>query len=120
MLQAGSLHPNVIDQVKALAQRDDFALTNPNRLYSLYMPFTGNTAAFHKADGEGYRMIADLILALDPINSNTAAKFVPALGRWKKIEPLRAALMRAELERIAATPNLSSDVTEQVTKSLAP
>jgi aminopeptidase N len=64
-------------------------------------------------------MIADLILALDPINSNTAAKFVPALGRWKKIEPARAALMRAELERIAATPNLSRDVTEQVTKSLA-
>ena len=119
MLQAGSLHPNVIDQVKVLAQRDDFALTNPNRLYSLYMPFTGNTAAFHKADGEGYRMIADLILALDPINSNTAAKFVPALGRWKKIEPARAALMRAELERIAATPGLSRDVTEQVTKSLA-
>ena len=119
MLQAGSLHPRVIEQVKALAQRDDFALTNPNRLYSLYMAFTANLASFHKADGEGYRMIADLILALGPINSNTAAKFVPALGRWKKIEPARAALMRAELERIAATPNLSRDVTEQVTKSLA-
>ena len=119
MLQAGSLHPQVIEQVKALAQRADFALTNPNRLYALYMAFTANLASFHKADGEGYRMIADLILALDPINSNTAAKFVPALGRWKKIEPARAALMRAELERIAAKPGLSRDVTEQVTKSLA-
>ena len=117
-LQAGSLHPDALRHVKALAQHADFTLTNPNRVRALYMAFAGNTAAFHAADGEGYRLIADLILALDPINGNVAARFVPPLGRWRKIEPTRAALMRAELERIAAQPNLSRDVREQVGKSL--
>jgi aminopeptidase N len=117
-LQAGSLHPNAIAHVKALARHADFTLTNPNRVRALYMAFAANTAAFHDTGGEGYRMIADLILALDPINGNVAARFVPPLGRWRKIEPARAALMRGELERIAAQTTLSRDVREQVSKSL--
>jgi aminopeptidase N len=77
-----------------------------------------NPKAFHAAGGEGYRLIADLILALDPINPQTAARFVPPLGRWRRIEPKRSALMRSELERIAAAPRLSRDTFEQVGKSL--
>ncbi|WP_126177334.1 aminopeptidase N [Tsuneonella rigui] len=117
-LQAGSLHPNVIEHVKALAGHPDFTLKNPNRVRSLYMAFTGTPLGFHAESGEGYRMIADLILALDPINPSTAARFVPPLGRWRRLEPKRAALMRAELERIGAQPGLSRDTFEQVTRSL--
>jgi aminopeptidase N len=43
---------------------------------------------------------------------------VPPLGRWRKLEPHRAAKMRAALERILATPDLSKDVFEQASKSL--
>jgi aminopeptidase N len=117
-LQAGSLHPHVIEHVKALAGHADFTLKNPNRVRSLYMAFTGTPLGFHAASGEGYRLIADLILALDPINAQTAARFVPPLGRWRRVEPGRAALMRGELERIAAQPGLSRDTFEQVTRSL--
>jgi aminopeptidase N len=117
-LQAGSLHPRVLDHVKALARDPDFTLSNPNRVRALYMSCAVNPRAFHAADGEGYRLVADLILALDPINAQTAARFVPPLGRWRRIEPKRSALMRAELERIAAAPKLSRDTLEQVTKSL--
>jgi aminopeptidase N len=117
-LQAGSLHPQVLDHVKALAGHPDFTMNNPNRVRSLYMAAAVNPRAFHAASGEGYRLIADLILALDPINAQTAARFVPSLGRWRRIEPGRSAMMRAELERIAAAPGLSRDVLEQVTKSL--
>jgi aminopeptidase N len=117
-LQASSLHPNAIEHVNALAKHPDFTLKNPNRVRSLYMAFAGNPHAFHAASGEGYRMIADLILALDPLNPQTAARFVPPLGRWRRIEPGRAALMRGELERIAAARTLSRDTYEQVTRSL--
>jgi aminopeptidase N len=117
-LQASSLHPRAIDHVEALAGHADFTLANPNRVRALYMAFAANTAAFHDPSGRGYRMVADLILALDPINGSVAARFVPSLGRWRKIEPARAALMRAELERIAARDGLSRDVREQVSKSL--
>ncbi len=117
-LQAGALGPRVLEQVKALAGHPDFTMTNPNRVRALYMAAAGNPRAFHAANGEGYRMIGDLIRRLDPINPQTAARFVPALGRWRRIEPVRAAMMREELERIAAMPSLSRDVREQVTKSL--
>jgi len=117
-LQAGSLHPDTLEHVKQLARHKDFTLANPNRVRALYMAFAMNPSAFHAPDGEGYRIIADLICALDPINAQTAARFVPSLGRWRKIEPGRAKLMRAELERIAASKDLSRDASEQVTKSL--
>ncbi len=117
-LQAQSLHPQALEQVKALARHGDFTLKNPNRVRALYGAFVANPHAFHAADGEGYRMLADLILTLDPVNAQIAARFVPQLGRWRRIEPGRAALMRGELERIVAVPGLSPDTSEQATKSL--
>lgn len=117
-LQASSLHPHAIEHVKALAEHKDFTLRNPNRVRSLYMAFAANPHAFHAADGEGYRIIADLIIALDPINPQTAARFVTPLGRWKRIEPARSALMREQLEKIAAVKTLSRDTFEQVSRSL--
>jgi aminopeptidase N len=117
-LQAGSLHPGVLEHVRALANHPDFTLGNPNRVRALYMAMAVNPGAFHAADGAGYRMIADLILTLDPRNAQTAARFVAPLGRWRRIEAGRAGLMRAELERIAKAPGLSRDTSEQVGKSL--
>ncbi|MDP5103161.1 MAG: aminopeptidase N, partial [Erythrobacter sp.] len=117
-LQALSLHPDVIAQVRKLAEHPDFTMKNPNRVRSLHMAFAGNPKGFHAVSGEGYRMVADVILALDPINPQTAARFVPSLGRWRRIEPLRAALMKAELERIMASGKLSRDTFEQVSRSL--
>ncbi len=117
-IQAQSLHPQAIAHVKALADHPQFTMRNPNRVRSLYMAFAANPHAFHAEDGEGYRLIADLIIALDPINPQTAARFVPPLGRWRRIEPGRAALMRGELERIAGQEKLSRDTHEQVARSL--
>ncbi len=117
-LQALSLHPRALEHVKALKDHPDFTLKNPNRVRSLYMAFAGNPRAFHEESGEGYRMIADLILDLDPINPQTAARFVPALGRWRRLEDRRAALMRGELERVARAGKLSRDTFEQVSRSL--
>ena len=117
-LQAGSLHPAVLDHVRALAAHPDFTMANPNRVRALYMAMASNPGAFHDASGAGYRMVADLILALDPVNAQTAARFVAPLGRWRRIEPGRAAMMRAALERVVAAPGLSRDTFEQVSKSL--
>jgi aminopeptidase N len=117
-LQAGSLHPQVLEHVKALAEHPDFTLRNPNRVRSLHMAFAFNPQGFHTPSCEGYRLIADLVLALDPINPQTAARFIPQLGRWRRIEPGRSALMKTELERIIAAPALSRDTYEQVSRSL--
>ena len=117
-VQAWSVRPDTVDVVKDLANHPDFTLANPNRVRSLYGALTGNQAAFHRADGAGYRLIADLVIALDPRNPQTAARMIPPLGRWRRFDERRAAMMRKELERILAQPGLSRDVTEQASKSL--
>ncbi len=117
-VQAYSLRQDVTEKVIALARHPDFTLTNPNRVRSLYGAFSVNQAAFHRGDGSGYSLMADLIIALDPNNAQTAARMIPPLGRWKRFDEKRQQMMRAALERIAATPGLSRDSLEQATKSL--
>jgi len=118
-LQAAAQRRDTVDQVLKLAQHPDFVITNPNRLRSLAGMFGGNHWAFHSADGRGYKFLADMIIAADKLNPQVAARMVPAFGRWRRFEPKRSAMMREALERIAATPGLSRDVYEQVSKSLA-
>jgi aminopeptidase N len=118
-LQAAAQRADTVDQVLKLEKHADVTIGNPNRLRSLVGTFGGNQWAFHSPDGRGYRFLADMILAADRINPQVAARMVPPFGRWKRFEPNRSALMKAELERIVATPGLSKDVFEQVSKSLA-
>jgi len=117
--QALSTRDDALEQVQALARHPDFTLTNPNRLRSLVGALAANQRALHRSDGEGYRFLSDMILAADKINPQTAARLVPPLGRWRRFDEGRATLMRAELERIVATPGVSKDVFEQASKSLA-
>ena len=117
-LQAAAQRSDTLVAVEALASHPDFSMTNPNRLRSLVGSFSMNQWAFHGAAGAGYRFVVDMMLAADRINPQTAARMVAPLGRWRRFEPKRAALMRAELERIVATPELSKDVYEQASKSL--
>ena len=118
-LQAAAQRADTAQAVEMLAAHPDFTLSNPNRLRALVGSFAMNQWAFHDISGRGYRFVADMIMAADKLNPQTAAKLVPPLGRWKRFRPNRAALMRAELERIVAAPGLSKDVFEQVSKSLA-
>ncbi|MEO5773418.1 MAG: aminopeptidase N [Sphingomicrobium sp.] len=117
-LQALAQRPDTVEAVRALTQHPDFTIANPNRLRAVVGAFGANQWAFHDASGAGYRFMADMILAADKLNPQVAARQVPTLGRWKRFEPKRADLMRQELERIVATPGLSKDVFEQVSKSL--
>jgi aminopeptidase N len=117
--QAFSLRADTPEVVEALASHADFTLANPNRVRSLYGAFSANQGSFHRADGKGYALMTDLIIALDKRNPQTAAKMIPPLGRWKRFDEGRAAKMRECLERILATPGLSRDCGEQAGKSLA-
>jgi aminopeptidase N len=79
----------------------------------------GNQIRFHDASGAGYVFLADEVIILDPINPTTAARLVQALGAWRRHDPARQALMQRQLERVLATPNLSTNTYEMVSKSLA-
>ena len=119
MVQALSSRDDTLRAVQRLLAHPDFSLVNPNRLRSLIGAFSVNQRALHDKSGEGYRFLGNAILAVDKLNPQNAAKMVPPLGRWRRFGEGRARMMRAALEHILATPGLSKDVFEQVSKSLA-
>jgi aminopeptidase N len=117
--QALAQRRETIDEVEWLAAHPAFSIANPNRLRALAGSFAANPWVFNHPSGRGYRFVADMILAADRLNPQVAARLVPPLGRWRRMEPGRSALMRAALERIAATSGLSKDVFEQASKGLS-
>ena len=116
--QALSQRDDTAEAVESLARHRDFTLANPNRARALVGAFGVNQRAFHAPGGRGYRFLADQLIALDKLNPQTAAKLLPPLGRWRRYDPARGQLMRAELERILAVPGLSKDLFEQASKSV--
>jgi aminopeptidase N len=79
----------------------------------------GNQVRFHAADGAGYRFLRERVLELDPINPQIASRLLQAMVRWRRFDPDRQAMMRAELETIIETEELSKDVYEVASKGLA-
>jgi aminopeptidase N len=106
-------------RVKSLLTHPKFDVTNPNRVRSVLGAFFHqNLPGFHRADGEGYALWAEQVLAIDRRNSQLASRMARALDRWDRFEPKRKALMRTALEQVASDAQLSSDVREVITKAL--
>lgn len=119
-VQAGCTLPGGLERVQALMSHPAFTLKNPNKIRALIGAFANQNAInFHRADGAGYRFLADQIITLNALNPQIASRLLTPLTRWRKYAPERQALMKAELERILASGELSSDVYEVVSKSLA-
>jgi aminopeptidase N len=118
-MQARSSLPGTIEAVRRLAQHPAFTRTNPNRVRALVGAFAqGNQLYFHDASGEGYAFLAEEVVALDKPNPTTAARLVQPLGQWRRYDAARQSLMRAQLDRILATPGLSPNTYEMVSKSV--
>ena len=128
-LQAGAPEPvaglhaeapgRVFARAKALLKHPDFSMKNPNRMRSLLSTLcASNPAAFHRTDAAGYVLWAERLIELDAINGHLAGRFARAMDRWASlVEPYRHAAREA-IVRVAARPDLSSDVREVVTRAL--
>jgi len=119
-VQAGSTLPGGLQRVRELMEHPAFNIKNPNKVRALIGAFAGqNLINFHAADGSGYRFLADRVIQLNGFNPQIASRQLAPLTRWRKYDSARQALMKAELERIRNSGELSSDVFEVVSKSLA-
>ncbi|MDZ7737364.1 MAG: aminopeptidase N C-terminal domain-containing protein [Gammaproteobacteria bacterium] len=119
-LQATARRDDILKQLEMLMRYPIFSLRNPNRVRAVIGAFSvDNMPGLHKADGSGYKFIADHVLKLDKLNGQLSARLVSCLTRWRRYESKRSALMRSELERIAQAQTLSSNLYEVVSKSLA-
>ncbi|WP_226506661.1 aminopeptidase N [Pseudomonas sp. MWU16-30317] len=119
-VQAASTLPGGLARVQALMEHPAFNFKNPNKVRAVIGAFAGqNLINFHAADGSGYRFLADIVIRLNALNPQIASRQLAPLTRWRKYDSKRQALMKAELERILVSGELSSDVYEVVSKSLA-
>ena len=119
-LQATHVQPETLARVQALTGHPAFHWNTPNSVYALLVAFAHrNPRVFHRADGAAYRFVADAVTRLDAINPQVAARLVTAFGTWRNYEPVRRALMRRELERLAGRADNSPDLADLVGRALA-
>ena len=118
MAQALADLPDVLDRVKALVEHPDFSMTNPNRLRSVVSAFAMNRHHFHAEDGEGYAFLGGMVAQIDKLNPQMAARMGGGLIQWRRYNSERGALMKAELEKLAAMKPISADLFEVVSRGL--
>ncbi|GBG67830.1 hypothetical protein CBR_g951 [Chara braunii] len=117
-LQAMSEIPGNVAKVRQLLVHPSFDIKNPNKVRSVVASFMACPINFHAADGSGYEFAADMVIRLDPINAQVAARLAGGFKRYRKYDEKRQALVKAQLERISAANGLSENVFEIVTKCL--
>ncbi|MET0356315.1 MAG: aminopeptidase N [Cellvibrio sp.] len=118
-VQATCSLPGTLTRVKALEVHNAYDSKNPNKIRALVSSFCNNNAInFHDKAGDGYKFLADKVIILNKQNPQIASRLLTPLTKWKKYNSDRQELMKAQLERIMAEPDLSKDVYEVVSKSL--
>ncbi len=118
-LQAMKDSASSISDIKALYDHPSFDFGNPNRVRALVGSFSHfNITQFHRADGEGYQLLGDLLVKLNDINPQNASRMLTPFMSWKRYDENRSAAMKAQLQRLADLDGLSDDLFEKVEKAL--
>jgi aminopeptidase N len=98
-LVAARPHPDALTDVRALLQSEWWRPTNPNRVRAIVGAFARqNPAAFHRADGAGYALLAEVLPVLDKINSQVASRQLGALESWARLAGERRTLAEKALQ----------------------
>jgi len=118
-VQATSSRPGTLEQVRELEQHPAFEPNNPNKIRALVAAFANNPIHFHQSSGAGYDFLVEHIQRLNRSNPQIAARLLTPFTRWRKYPKPRREQMRSRLEQLKARPDLSRDVYEVVSKTLA-
>ena len=119
-LQAVQTDVDVRERIRGLMEHKAFSMKNPNRVRALIGSFaTGNPTRFNAADGSGFDFVTEAVTTLDRFNAQVAARLLSSFKSWRSLEPGRRDKARAALERVASVSNLSPDVADIATRSLA-
>ncbi len=118
-VQARASRSDSVETVRALLDHPKFSLKNPNRVRALIGSFAmGNPSGFNRADGAGYRLLAEEALKIDGFNPHVAARLLGAFESWRTLETGRQSAAKAALESLADR-DLSTDSYEIVSKTLS-
>ncbi|GLP98070.1 aminopeptidase N [Paraferrimonas sedimenticola] len=118
-LQGSRNDEDVLERMEYLCSHQAFSMSNPNRVYSLIGSFANrNPANFHKADGSGYRFLTERLIELNSLNPQVASRLITPLIQFQRFDVKRQELMKGELSRLLAMPDLAKDLYEKVSKAL--
>ncbi|MCI2393457.1 aminopeptidase N [Aliiroseovarius sediminis] len=104
--------------VEVLTKDPAFNWKNPNRFRAVFGALMMNAAGFHHPSGDGYRLFADWLIKLDPVNPQIAARMSSAFETWRRYDADRQDMMTTALKRIKATKGLSRDSQEMIGRIL--
>ncbi len=109
-----------IERIRALLAEPDFPRNNPNRLRALMASFgMNNPTQFARADGEGFRFVAEFVADVDKRNPQVAARVLTAFRVWSSFEPQRRAAAQSALKSLQDSPALSRNTADILERTLA-
>ena len=112
-VQAKDESEGALARITALAEHTEFHPDNPNRFRALVNTLMQqNPAIFHAEDGSGYRFAAGQIRRVLLSNPQIAARMLNGYAIVSRMDDARKAIVRTELEALAAVENISVDVRE--------
>jgi aminopeptidase N len=119
-LQARIGGADSVARMRALTRHPRFTIANPNRARALIGTFANaNARGFHAPDGAGYRLVAEIIAAMDQRNPQVAARLATAFRTWRSLEPGRRAQAEAALRGLAEGTSHSRDLGDILERTLS-
>ncbi len=116
-MQAQSPCLGTIAHIEALMQHVKFDLKNPNKVRALLGAFSlYNPQHFHAQDGSGYVFLSKMLLQLDQLNPQVAARLAMPLTRGQRYDAERQRHILQCLTNLSEHV-LSDDLQEIITKS---
>ncbi|KKC39795.1 aminopeptidase N [Devosia epidermidihirudinis] len=110
----------VIERIRTILADPTFPKTNPNRLRSLMGVFAmSNPTQFTRADGAGFRFVAEFVAEIDKINPQVAARVLTGFRIWPMLEPKRREAAKSVLTTLQSGGSLSRNTADILTRMLA-
>ena len=106
-----------VDDVKSLMKHELFTMKNPNRVRSVIGSFSQNTSQFHCQ--EGYELLSEVIIELDELNPQIAARFAGIFNHWRRFAPRYSELQEIQIQSIIDREKISKDVFEIVQSAIS-
>ncbi len=117
---AAAPRDGVIEDMKGILDDPGFPKTNPNRLRALVGTFAmSNPTQFARADGAGFRFVADFVAEVDKINPQVAARVLTGFRIWPMLESGRRDAAKAALTGLQNSGTLSRNTGDILSRMLA-
>jgi aminopeptidase N len=119
-LNAAAPDDGVVGRMQAILAAPDFPLNNPNRLRALMATFgMSNPTQFARADGAGFRFLAEFVGDVDKRNPQVAARVLTAFRVWRSYESVRRGEAEKALKSLQESGSLSRNTADILERTLA-